>query len=289
MGVAWKLSQRGGAAAAADPAAAPHTPHVLIYVQSCRGVGHFCRVSAIAAELCARGASVTLVSGGLPLPRLTARLAGLPRLRFVQLPMVRAAEGETWRLVDEHGEELGKALEARRREVLLRLLRGEAADGAVAASDIDGEGAVPWPRPDALLIEMFPFGRRRFHFELEPMLEAAYELRPRPAVLCSVRDVLVAPGRGAHRWAADKVDTYLDRVLVHGEEALVPFDRTFECFGMVRHKVSYTGCAARPPAAHRAARRLRPARKHCAPVPAAAPLTARPRLALRSAWCDGAA
>ncbi len=36
--------------------------------------------------------------------------------------------------------------------------------------------------PDVLLIEMFPFGRRRFRFELLPLLEAA---RGRARIACS--------------------------------------------------------------------------------------------------------
>jgi predicted glycosyltransferase len=55
------------------------------------------------------------------------------------------------------------------------------------------------------MIEMFPFGRRRFHFELEPLLDHCYSKSPRPLILCSTRDVLVTPRSGHHPWASDKV------------------------------------------------------------------------------------
>ena len=44
---------------------------------------------------------------------------------------------------------------------------------------------------DVVLIEMYPFGRRAFKFELKPFLNKIRSLPIRPAVLCSVRDVLV--------------------------------------------------------------------------------------------------
>jgi predicted glycosyltransferase len=89
-----------------------------------------------------------------------------------------------------------QAWQQRRRDLLLDLLRSV--------------------RPAAVLVELFPFGRRKFHFELEPLLDACFEQDPRPAVLCSVRDVLVVPydGVSAQQWAADKTLTYFDAVLV---------------------------------------------------------------------------
>ena len=44
---------------------------------------------------------------------------------------------------------------------------------------------------DVVLIEMYPFGRRAFKFEIKPFLNKIRSLPIRPAVLCSVRDVLV--------------------------------------------------------------------------------------------------
>ena len=47
--------------------------------------------------------------------------------------------------------------------------------------------------PDALVIEAYPFGRRALRFELEPLVAAARARAPRPLVLCSLRDIIVAP------------------------------------------------------------------------------------------------
>ena len=51
----------------------------------------------------------------------------------------------------ENGEDVEKVKEARR-EALLGILERE--------------------RPDVFLVELFPFGRKKFRFELEPALEA---------------------------------------------------------------------------------------------------------------------
>jgi predicted glycosyltransferase len=102
-------------------------------------------------------------------------------------------------------------------------------------------------RPDAVVVEMFPFGRRRFFFELDALLDRCYELEgPRPALLCSVRDVLVRPGLGHHEKAAQVVTTYFDKVLVHGEAALLPFGTTFTQADAIAAKLEYTGYVVQP-------------------------------------------
>ena len=104
--------------------------------------------------------------------------------------------------------------------------------------------------PTVVMIEMFPFGRRRFHFELEPLLDRCYEdaeggaeggARRRPAIVCSVRDVLVTGKTAHHAWAAEKIWTYFDKVLVHGDEEVLDFGRTFECLDDIREFVVHTG------------------------------------------------
>ena len=53
-------------------------------------------------------------------------------------------------------------------------------------------------RPDVVIIEAFPFGRRQVRFELLPLLDAVAAARPRPLLVCSLRDILQErskPGR----------------------------------------------------------------------------------------------
>lgn len=132
-------------------------------------------------------------------------------------------------LHQEDGCPLSKPYE-RRRELLLELLDRV--------------------RPDAVTIEMFTFGRRRFHFELNALLDRCYELHsPRPAVLASVRDVLVKPSPGHHEKAAAVITTYFDRVLVHGQAELPPFGTTFTHADRIESKLCYTGYVVHTPSA----------------------------------------
>ena len=63
----------------------------------------------------------------------------------------------------------------------------------------------------------------------------------RPAILCSVRDILVTRSARDHKWAADKIQSHFDTVLVHGDKRIVPFSETFPLFHHIQDKVKYTG------------------------------------------------
>src|SRR5919107_2922946 len=84
--------------------------------------------------------------------------------------------------------------------------------------------------PHIVLVELFPFGRRKFRAELEPMLEAARTAaaQRRSLVVCSVRDILV--GRDAQhehdRRAADLLAHYFDAVLVHSDPAFARLEES---------------------------------------------------------------
>jgi predicted glycosyltransferase len=96
---------------------------------------------------------------------------------------------------------------------------------------------------------MFPFGRRQMRFELLPLIEAVKASRPRPALVGSVRDILVRPPTPARLaemlgWAAD-----FDRFLVHGDPDLVPFERTFPDRRLLGERLVETGYVVEAPLA----------------------------------------
>ena len=194
---------------------------VMVYVQHLLGIGHQMRAAAIIRAMQAHGLAVTCVSGGEP--------GGMPDLggaRLIQLPPIRAADASFRPLVDADGREIDEAGRARRRAALL------AAFAAI--------------RPDALLIETFPFGRWQFRFELLPLLQAARESGAR--VASSVRDILVEkkdPNR------LDAIVAILrrsfDAVLVHGDARLVPFGTTFGAAERIVDLIRYTGYVAPAP------------------------------------------
>ena len=191
--------------------------HVMCHVQHLMGSGHQWRTAALSRALCARGCKVTYVSGGYALPGLDVGCA-----TFVQLPPARAADMRYKVLVDERGRPVDDAWQARRRTSLLETFEA--------------------CRPDVLLIETFPFGRRLLRFELIPLLEAARARRPRPRIVCSVRDILEnhnTPGR--HEKTIELVQRYFDLVLVHGDPDIAPFETTFPLAHRLHGKLCYTG------------------------------------------------
>jgi predicted glycosyltransferase len=202
---------------------------VLLHVQYLLGIGHLQRSLRIAGALARDGITVTLVNGGPP----AAELAADPKVRVVQLEPVRARDA-SFALVDDAGRPIGDTLRARRQEALL---------AAFAAA-----------RPDAVVIEGFPFARRAFAFELDPLIAAAQAATPRPRVICSVRDIIAwrdDPAR--HRAIAERVCRDFDAVLVHGDPKLISFEASFPAAPDIADRLIYTGYvyeAENAPSAH---------------------------------------
>ena len=110
---------------------------------------------------------------------------------------------------------------AERRRILLDLLAGE---------------------PHAIVTEMFPFGRRAFRAELAPLLAWRSARSPRPVLAASVRDILVTkPEPDRYRWMVETCLAHYDRVLVHGEERLMPFAASFPTAAELGARVVHTG------------------------------------------------
>ena len=193
----------------------------FFYVQHLLGIGHLKRALTLARATAAAGLDVTLASGGLPVPELAQD--GKPGgVQFVQLPAASAADLTFKSLVDADGRKIDDAWKRRRTDALLAAWR--AAD------------------PDVLVIELFPFGRRQMRFELLPLLDAAAGAARRPAIACSVRDVLgsqKSPQRQEETLVL--VERYFDRVLVHGDPTVLAFDRTFAAAGRIAGRIEYTG------------------------------------------------
>jgi len=190
---------------------------VLIAVTHLLGAGHLTRAAALARAFAAAGHEAMLISGGVPAPMV--RHEGL---RFVQLPPLRIAGTDFSTLLEPDGRPADAALLARRRALLIEAFRAFA--------------------PDAIITELFPFGRRSLASEFLALVEAAHERRPRPLVLASVRDILVAstkPARIAEVHA--RVAKLYDAVLVHGDPALAPLEASWPVDAGTAAKIRYTG------------------------------------------------
>ena len=193
------------------------SPRVFFYVQHLLGIGHLRRAAAIAGALIDAGARVDFVLGGAPVEGVAPVKANV-----MQLPPAVASDAQFTHLLDDQGNKVDERWKVARKQMLL---------DAFAAS-----------RPDIVLIEMYPFGRRQFRFELLPLLDQAAAAKPKPLVACSVRDILVDKGRmDRAREAVDIIKRSIDRVLVHGDPRLTRFDLTFPLATEIADRLSYTG------------------------------------------------
>jgi predicted glycosyltransferase len=195
---------------------------VLFYVQHLLGVGHLRRSEILAAAMGAAGLDVTIALGGMSMPEVPFR-----DTRIARLPPARIANDDFSTLLDASGQPVDDRWKAVRASALLDLFRETA--------------------PDVLLVELYPFGRRQFAFELLPLLEAADTRSPRPHIACSVRDILVAsrkPARNAE--IVEIVHRFFDMVLVHGDPTLIPLEATFPAAESIADLIRYTGYVAAP-------------------------------------------
>jgi predicted glycosyltransferase len=195
---------------------------ILFHVQYLLGIGHLQRSLRIANALARDGFAVTLASGGVPVAELMAD----PSIRIVQLPPIRARDAR-FELEDGAGRPVDDALRGARRAALL---------AAFAAA-----------RPDAVIIEGFPFARRAFRFELDPLIAAVRAAEPRPRLICSVRDIVTTrddPAR--HHEIVERVLREFDAVLVHGDPALIPFEASFPAARDIADRLIYTGYVSPP-------------------------------------------
>lgn len=195
---------------------------VLVWVQHLLGSGHVERMRWVAEALLARGAKVTFVTGGVPLPERMPRGGAI-----VQLAPLRAADATFARLVDPMGNAVDDAYHARRAHTLL--------------------AAFDRAQPEVVVLETFPFGRRSLRRELTLLLERSAAAIPRPCVVTSVRDLLqrrADPARDREAWSV--AQRHLDAILVHGDAAFARLGETLPPAADGTIPIVYTGFVRSP-------------------------------------------
>jgi predicted glycosyltransferase len=99
--------------------------------------------------------------------------------------------------------------------------------------------------PDLVITETFPFGRRQFRFELEPLINWV-KLQPKVRLLSSIRDVLQRRTDSRNRQTVETIGQYYDAVLVHADESLFKLDASFSLSHEIEDKLIYTGYIHQP-------------------------------------------
>ena len=195
---------------------------IVFYCQYVWGMGHLFRSLELARALA--GHRVTLVAGG---PDVAVDLPD--HVELVKLPDLHMDEQFT-------------------------TLRAGAPGASVAAVQQERAAALAVVfervRPQVFIVELYPFGRSAFGFELEPLLEAIRKGRyGRVRSVCSLRDVLVEKRDPAAYEARvlEALHRWFDLLLIHSDERLLPLGKTFSRFEEIRIPKIHTGfVAARP-------------------------------------------
>lgn len=161
------------------------------------GSGHLARTLTLAHAVAAAGGAATVISGGRPLPHLDAG-----SLRLVQLPPVAVTGLDYSRLTTPEGAPADDALMAARARRLAQALENA--------------------RPDVLVTELYPFGRRILAREFDAAVAQARAMGA--GVLASVRDIPEPPRKPGRVAAAHAIlRAGYDGALVHGDPAVAPF------------------------------------------------------------------
>jgi predicted glycosyltransferase len=209
---------------------------VLILVTHLLGVGHLARAAALGRAFAQGGHDVALVSGGRAAPQVST--AGL---RLIQLPSLHVKGVDFATLFDDEGAPACAALLDRRKAMLAKVLAEF--------------------RPDAALVELFPFGRRQlaaehmeFHISMKDFhtgddafshglhVKDAPRFLRRAFVACSIRDVLNPPSKSSKAtFAEETLAQHFDTVLVHGDPGVLPLEASWPVTPGLARRLQYTG------------------------------------------------
>lgn len=196
---------------------------LMFYCQHILGMGHLVRSMEIVRGL-TKDFQICFINGG----EVIKEFQFPPGIEVINLPAIKTdSEFQELQVVDD-AFTLTEVQEIRKNQLLSILEQFQ---------------------PDILMIELFPFGRRRFSFELIPLLEKAQSSERPIKVVCSLRDIVVTKQNQArHEEKVCKlINQYFDLLLVHGDPKFVPLEETFSRVSDLNCEVHYTGYVVQKP------------------------------------------
>jgi predicted glycosyltransferase len=197
---------------------------IFFYCQHVLGIGHFFRALEICKALSRH--EVILITGS---PRPAAEVPD--HVREVTLPGLQM-NPDFSRLYPANDADSVENIKSAR----LRIL-----------SDLFDRGL-----PDVLIVELYPFGRKAFEFELVPMLEAIRSSQSSGTlVVCSLRDILVEKKdtEAYESRVVRNLNRYFDALLIHSDPEIASLDETFSSMSAIEIPIYYTGFVTPKPRA----------------------------------------
>ena len=190
---------------------------LLFYCQPVLGIGHYIRSREIVRAL--RDFEVCFVNGG-------ETIAGLempPEVEVINLPALKSDAEFQQLYAADNSLRLDEIKENRKQQLLAVYERLQ---------------------PEIIIIELFPFGRRKFDFELIPLLEKASNHHTK--IVCSLRDILVSKRQQSQfeDEACALMNQYFDLLLIHSDPQFQRLEETFPRVNEIECEVEYTGFVA---------------------------------------------
>ncbi|MEM6971880.1 MAG: glycosyltransferase [Pseudomonadota bacterium] len=191
---------------------------IAFMVSHLSGTGHLVRILTIAKAVRAAGGEAVVISGGRPLPHLDTG-----GIRIAQLPWIEVRGRDFGAPLDADGQPVDATLLAARAEQATRAVRTAA--------------------PGVLVLETWPFGRRRLRREYEAVIAAMRAAACSPGrIAISVRDLPEPPSKPERQAEAEALlAQYADLVLVHGDSGFLPVTATWPLAAGLLHRLRYTG------------------------------------------------
>lgn len=190
-------------------------PHLVFYCQHSLGMGHLIRSLALCDAL-TPSFDVTLLNGG----RWPERFERPRNMQIVDLSPIGMGE-----------------------DASIHSLDGLAVDDAMAFRRAAIEASVRNRRADAVIIELYPFGRKKFRAEIERLID----LSSGAIIACSVRDILVNNRHDQQRHddrAAAALDERFDCVIVHTDPDFARLEESFRPSRPPATPILYSGFVA---------------------------------------------
>lgn len=193
----------------------PHKrPRILFYCQSLQGIGHLTASLHVIKELL-HHSDVDLIYGGHDI----AISLDHPKFRILRLPTL-LIDNVSGALHDPSGKLPLEALWPIRRQQIKAFMQD------------------PY---NAIIVEFFPFGRRRLKNEIHQLFDTAIERNGIIPIFSFVREVLVPESLESEERMVKSVNNYIHTIFIRGDPNVIRFEDTFSLTHKISDKLFYTG------------------------------------------------